>query len=222
MADQRRRRSGLIYDRAMTESQQRFHSMLEQYSLGTDALARQPLEARLWKEYGLQRVVLAVDMSGFSRLSHKHGLVHFMSMVLKMRHLSRPIIEAHGGTLVRFEADNAFAMFEDSLAAIRSAIALNQSFDRENVATADELDIHIACGIDRGEILVVERYLEFWGNAVIRASKLGEDLAAPGEILITREVADSLPAGADFTLRPVNVAISGVEIDGYAVEFPKG
>ena len=144
-----------------------------------------------------------------------------MAMVLRMRQLSRPIIEAHGGTLVRFEADNAFAMFEDGVAAIHSAIELNHAFDRENVATVEELDIHIACGIDQGEILVVERYLEFWGNAVIRASKLGEDLAAPSEILITREVANSLPTSRDFGLKPVHLTIAGVEIDGYGVEYSK-
>lgn len=219
MANERRQRPGTIYERALTESQQRFHTTLQSYSLGPDAAAREPLEAALWKEYGVKRVVLAVDMSGFSRLTQKHGIVHYLAMVLKMRQTVKPIIEKHGGALVRFEADNAFAMFEDSLDAIRSAIALNHAFDLENVATSEELDIHIACGIDQGEILVVERYLEFWGNAVNRASKLGEDLAAAGEILISREVADSLPPERDFMLKPVRVTISGMEIDGYAVEF---
>jgi adenylate cyclase len=221
-AKERRQRPGTLYERTMTESQKRFHTMLQRYSLGADAAAREPLETALWKEYGTQRVVLAVDMSGFSRLTLKHGIIHYLAMVLKMRETAKPIIEEHGGALVRFEADNAFAMFENSLEAIRSAIALNHAFDRENVATAEELDIHIACGIDRGEILVVERYLEFWGNAVNRASKLGEDLAAAGQILITREVADSLPPERDFTLKPVRVSISGIEIEGYAVEYSRG
>ena len=82
-------------------------------------------------------------------------------------------------------------------------------------------DIHIACGIDQGEILVVESYLEFWGNAVNRASKLGEDLAAPGEIPMTREVADALPPARDFNVKPVRVAISGIEIDSYTVEYSR-
>jgi class 3 adenylate cyclase len=219
MANERRRKRGTVHERAPTASQQRFQSMLQRYALGADAPAREPLEAAIWKEYGARRVVLAVDMSGFSRLTQKHGIVHYLAMVLKMRETAKPIIEAHGGALVRFEADNAFAMFEDGLEAIRAAVALNHAFDRENVATADELDIHIACGIDYGEILVVERYLEFWGNAVNRASKLGEDLAAPGEILITREVTDSLPAGHDFALKPVRVTISGIEIEGHAVQY---
>ena len=66
---------------------------------------------------------------------------------------------------------------------------------------------------------VVERYLEFWGNAVNRASKLGEDLAEPGQILITREVVEALPAEREFALKPVRLAISGIEIEGCAVEY---
>ena len=219
MAQKRRRKSGNAHERAATKAQQQFHSMLERYSLGSDPAARDPLEKAIWEAYGLRRVVLAVDMSGFSRLTQKHGIVHYLAMVLRMRQTARPIIEEHGGALVRFEADNAFAMFEDSLEAIRAATALNYAFDRENIATADELDIHIACGIDQGEILVVESYLEFWGNAVNVASKLGEDLAAPGEILITRAVADSLPSGQEFTLKPVRLTVSGIEVESFSVEY---
>ena len=219
MAKERRRKSGNVHERGATKAQQQFQSMLERYSLGSDPAARDPLEKAIWEAYGARRVVLAVDMSGFSRLTQKHGIVHYLAMVLRMRQTARPIIEEHGGALVRFEADNAFAMFEDSLKAIHAAMALNYAFDRENIATADELDIHIACGIDQGEILVVESYLEFWGNAVNRASKLGEDLAAPGEILITRAVGDSLPPGQDFTLKPVRLTVSGIEVEGCSVEY---
>ena len=219
MEAERRRRSGTVHERAPTKAQQQFHSMLERYSLGSDPASRDPLEKAIWEAYGVRRVVLAVDMSGFSRLAQKHGIVHYLAMVLRMRQTAKPIIEEHGGALVRFEADNAFAMFEDSLEAIRAAIALNHAFDRENIATVDELDIHIACGIDQGEILVVESYLEFWGNAVNVASKLGEDLAAPGEILITRAIADSLPSGQAFTLKPVRLTVSGIGVESFSVEY---
>ena len=219
MEKERRQKSGNVHERRATKAQQQFQSMLERYSLGADPAARDPLEKAIWEAYGVRRVVLAVDMSGFSRLTQKHGIVHYLAMVLRMRQTARPIIEEHGGALVRFEADNAFAMFEDSLEAIRAAMALNYAFDRENIATADELDIHIACGIDQGEILVVESYLEFWGNAVNVASKLGEDLAAPGEILITRAVADSLPSGQDFTLKPLRLTVSGIEVESFSVEY---
>ena len=219
MGNERRRKSRSAHERAETKAQQQFHSMLERYPLGPDPGARDPLEKAIWETYGLRRVVLAVDMSGFSRLTQKHGIVHYLAMVLRMRQTARPIIEEHGGALVRFEADNAFAMFEDSLEAIRAAMALNYAFDQENIATADELDIHIACGIDQGEILVVESYLEFWGNAVNVASKLGEDLAAPGEILITRAVADSLPTGQELTLKPVRLAVSGIEVESFSFEY---
>jgi class 3 adenylate cyclase len=142
-------------------------------------------------------------------------------MVRRMQLTAEPVIETHGGTVVRFEADNCFAMFDDSLSAVRCGIGLNLAFDAANIITPIELDIHVSVGIDKGKVLVVDRYLEFFGNPVNCASKLGEDGAQPGEILITKEVADGLPAGAQIDLKPLKMALSGIEIEGYSVQYRK-
>ena len=111
-----------------------------------------------------------------------------------MQLTAEPVIESHGGTVVKFEADNCFAMFDDSLSAVRCGIGLNLAFDAANIVTPVELDIHVSVGIDRGRVLVVDHYLEFFGNAVNCASKLGEDGARPGEVLITKARRRELPA----------------------------
>lgn len=198
---------------------ERFHDLLYRYSSQPDAAARGELEATLWTEFGQEKVVLVLDMSGFSRISQRHGIVHYLSMVRRMQLTAEPVIESHGGIVVKFEADNCFAMFDDALSAVRCGIGLNIAFDAANIVTPVELDIHVSVGIDSGRVLVVDRYLEFFGNPVNCASKLGEDGAHPGEILITRDVADSLPAGAGIKLRALNLSLSGIEIQGYSVEY---
>ena len=200
----------------MTELSDRFQDLLLRYSQEPDSARREVLEAGLWKEFGADRAVLVLDMSGFSELSIRHGIVHYLSMVRRMQLTAEPIVSRYSGTLVKFEADNCFAMFPDVAGAVQAAIELNDAFRSANEATPDELDIRIACGIDFGPILVVPGE-DFFGNAVNCACKLGEDLAASGEILVTRDAMAMLPKN-----RPVNGShrqfeVSGILIDAYAV-----
>ena len=208
-------------ERLINPYKERFHDLLYQFSAEPDPSRRQVLEDALWREFGSERVVLVVDMSGFSKLSQRYGIVHYLSMVRRMQLTADPIVASHNGVVVKFEADNCFAMFGDSLDAVRCGIALNLAFDAANLVTPDELDIHISIGIDRGKVLVVDNYLEFFGNAVNCASKLGEDGARPGEVLVTEAVAEDLPAHGKIELRPLRIALSGIEIDGYAVQYRK-
>ena len=197
----------------------RFHELLQRYSSEPNPAARDGLEETIWQEFGVEKVVLVLDMSGFSRITQRHGIVHYLSMVRRMQLTAEPVIESHGGTVVKFEADNCFAMFDDSLSAVRCGIGLNLAFDAANIVTPVELDIHVSVGIDRGRVLVVDHYLEFFGNAVNCASKLGEDGARPGEVLITKDVAESLPSDGHIKLEPLRITLSGIEIEAYSVQY---
>ena len=50
-----------------------------------------------------------------------------------------------------------------------------------------------------------------------RASKLGEDIAAAGEILIAKEALDLIPQEAKIKSRELSVSISGLNITAYSV-----
>lgn len=120
--------------------------------------------------------------------------------------------------MIKYEADNCFAVFPDPLSAVNAAIAMQHAFSAANLLTSDDLDIHIACGIDYGKILVIGRE-DCFGDPVNRASKMGEDLAAAGEILITREAMQMIPVEAGIRAREINVSISGITISAYAIEY---
>ena len=193
-----------------------FQKLLLEFSQENDDAKRKVLETTIWENFGQFKTVLIVDMSGFSLLTQKHGVVHYLSMVRRMQVTSKPIVENYGGTVIKFEADNCFAIFDEPLAGVRAGISLNMAFDAANILTPEDLDIRISCGIDHGKILIIDDN-DFFGNAVNRASKLGEDTANPGEILITKDAMDLISSEANINHKPLKINISGIDIEASSI-----
>lgn len=189
---------------------------LLEFSRTADIDERRQIEAEVWRQFGAERTVLVLDMSGFSLLTRKHGVVHYLSMVRRMHETVRPIVNANGGSVVKFEADNAFAVFPAPQAGIEAAIAINRAAVDENVEYTSEFKIQLSIGIDHGRILLVEGE-DFFGDAVNSASKLGEDLAKPGEVLVSRHAMDKLPAAAGIRGHPVRFLISGIDLEAVSI-----
>lgn len=197
---------------------ERFHELLLQHSREPDMVTRLGIEQQLWREFGAERAVLVLDMTGFSELCERHGIVHYLSMVRRMQATAEPIIGKYDGALVKFEADNCYATFPTVDGALRAALELNAAFHTANEATPDELDIRVSCGIDFGQILVLHGR-DFYGHAVNRACKLGEDVAAAGEILITSEAAAKLDQPHNGATR-VQLGVSGIRIEAWSIKVP--
>lgn len=191
---------------------------LLEYSHAADDETRGQIEAEIWRQYGAERTVLVLDMSGFSLLTRRHGVVHYLSMVRRMHETVRPIVHDLGGSVVKFEADNAFTVFPGPDAGIQAAIAINAATQAENVGYAAEFGIQLTSGIDHGRILLIEGQ-DFFGDAVNIASKLGEELAEPGEILVSKTAIDLLPTPAKFSGRLVEFSVSGIHLDALSIEY---
>ena len=196
----------------------KFQELLLRFSQETNVESQKAIEAELWQEYGTERVVFVLDMSGFSLLTRKYGIIHYLSMVRRMQLTAEPIIKTYGGSMLKFEADNCFAVFPDTLSAVHAAISLQLAFDASNLLTSDDFDVHIACGIDQGKILIVGDE-DCFGDAVNRACKLGEDIAAAGEILVTQDAINTITSELDFKLREMNISVSGITIPAYAIGY---
>ena len=124
----------------------RFQELLLLYGQENEPDKREKIEATLWQEFGKVKAVFVMDMSGFSLLAYRHGIVHYLSIVRRMQLTTQPIVEKYRGQVVKFEADNCFAMFDDPLSAVHAAIALNTAFFAMNVLTEDEFDIRVSIG----------------------------------------------------------------------------
>lgn len=199
----------------MTEQ---FQQQLLRYSETEVVHERRQIEESLWEEYGAEYAVFVLDMSGFSLLTRKYGIVHYLSMVRRMQLTTAPIVKSYNGSMIKYEADNCFAVFPDSLSAVHAAIAMQHAFTASNMLTPDDFDIHIACGIDYGRLLIVG-HEDCFGDPVNRASKMGEDLAAAGEVLVTKEAMERIPASANIQAKEIVVSISGITIPAFVIDY---
>lgn len=201
-----------------TDPSKIFQDLLLKFSQAEALDVRKGIEEELWQEFGEERAVFVLDMSGFSLLTRKYGIVHYLSMVKRMQLTTEPIIESFGGSVIKYEADNCFALFPTPLSAINAAVAMQHAFQASNMLTSDDLDIYISCGIDYGRILVVDNK-DCFGDAVNRASKLGEDVASAGEVLATKEAMGMVPSETEIKAREMAISISGINIQAYAIEY---
>jgi class 3 adenylate cyclase len=139
-------------------------------------------------------------------------------MVKRMQITTQPIIEKCGGQVVKFEADNCFAMFDEVAGAARAAIDLNTAFGAMNQFTDDEFDIRVSIGIDYGDVLLIGGP-DYFGHTVNRASKLGEDVAGPGEIIVTEEAFNQIPKTHGISGKPITFTISGIELKAVTLTY---
>lgn len=188
-----------------------FEKLLIAYANALTAEERKSIDQALWQKFGHKKAVLVMDMSGFSLLTQKFGIVHYLSMVKRMQITTKPIIESFGGQVVKFEADNCYAAFDHIEDSIQAAVALNRAFDAINLHTDETFDIRVSIGIDYGDVLLIGGP-DYFGDVVNRACKLGEDIAGPGEIYIHRAAFEQASAEAGFQGKALELSISGIHL----------
>ncbi len=171
------------------------------------------IDRRITRTFAHERAVLVLDMCGFSRLTIRHGIVHFLAMIRRLHRAMGPVVHQAGGQIVKTEADNVFAVFADVPRAVAAAIALGDELLRQNQVLPEDWDLHLGIGIGHGDVLMVGDQ-DFYGSEVNIASKLGEDVAAPGEILLTPAAAARVPK---LRLRRRRQRLSGLDVTYFAL-----
>jgi class 3 adenylate cyclase len=193
------------------------HANLERL-LG-EMLARPEAEDELAREidaqFGETRAVLVLDMSGFSRTTQRRGIVAFLLMIHEMRRIAEPVIEANGGIVVKAEADNLYCLLESVEGAVAAAREVIERLDAANLLLPDERRLYASIGIGWGRVLNVDER-DMYGDEVNLASKLGEDVAERGEILLT-DAARKQAAAAAIDTRERTISISGLSLCYHAL-----
>lgn len=134
--------------------------------------------------------VLMADSSGFTRIAHKHGILQFLATMTQAYDRVIPILTSRGGTCISHNADNILGVFDEPEMAVAAAIAMHRHLRRHNRSLPEKEQFNICIGINYGAVLRLSDNI--YGDAVNIAAKLGEDLAAKDEILITRPAHDRL------------------------------
>jgi class 3 adenylate cyclase len=152
------------------------------------------IDRQIHEAFAETHAVMVLDMCGFSRLTARYGIIHFLSMIHRLHGIVLPIVRAHGGTVVKTEADNVFAVFPDVPPAVATAIEIQQRLDAANVFLPEDWDLHASLGIGYGELLMIGDD-DMYGNEMNIASKLGEDIAGRGEVFLSEAAHARAPEG---------------------------
>ena len=187
-----------------------------------DALLNQMIEhperhpdiaAEIEAVFGQERATLIIDMSGFTRTTRTHGIVSFLLMIHQMHRMCCPSIDAHGGKLVKTEADNLFCLFDSVEAALAAAQDVVHRLTMVNYVLPEDRHLYASIGIGYGRILNIEDR-DLFGDEVNLSCKLGEDIAARNAILLTEQAYAQVHESGSSLIRQ-EVSVSGLTLVYY-------
>ena len=188
-----------------------FDGLIAAFSELRDAGEMELARQRIWERFGAEGAVFISDMASFSSTSRKIGVCHFLKLIHRARQIIAPLIAKHNGLLLKCDADNCYAFFENTDDAIRASFDINAELFRHNDDFGLAEQIRLSVGIDFGPVLLVGD-TEFFGDPVNTASKLGEDLAIKAETLVTRRAMEHSEMTVPETADRMVARISDIEI----------
>jgi class 3 adenylate cyclase len=178
----------------------------------------QEIDAKIRETFAETRAIMVLDMSGFSRLTIRYGIIHFLAMIHRMNAIACPVIEEYQGKVVKLDADDVFAVFPDVAMAVDASVDILKRLEAVNTGLPDEMDLYASIGIGYGEVLNMG-WQDMFGEQMNLASKLGEDLAQRGEILLT-EAAYKQVQSESREFEEIEMSISGLSLTVYKPKYP--
>jgi class 3 adenylate cyclase len=126
------------------------------------------------------------------------------------------VIERYDGIMVKSEADSQLILFKRAEVAMRCALEMMATCSLINRRRREEEMILLCVGIGFGQILRVGDR-DVFGQQVNAASKLGEDTAKAGQILVT-DAFKTAEAGAVIrSYEPLAVEVAGSAVNWSAL-----
>ena len=182
-----------------------------------DAMIEHPekhleIAAEVEARFGQDQATLILDMTGFTRTTRTHGIVSFLLMIHQMHRMTCPSIKAHGGNLIKTEADNLFCLFDTVQAALAASLDIIHRLEMVNFVLPEDRHLYASIGIGYGRILNIENR-DLFGDEVNLSCKLSEDIAARNAILLTERAYAQLPPRSDMVQQ--EVSLSGLPLVYY-------
>jgi class 3 adenylate cyclase len=154
------------------------------------AADRDSIDRHIWDLVGEEWCIMATDLAGFSRDVAQFGIIHFLQTIHEAERILVPVIESHDGILMKVEGDSLLVIFRNVGKAIGAAIEMQRATHAYNQRRTPEEQILLCIGLGFGKVLRIGD-ADVFGAEVNAASKLGEDMAAAHEILVTGAVRDA-------------------------------
>ncbi len=172
---------------------------------GADVAA---IDRQIWELFGEEWAIVFTDLAGFSRGAERFGIIHFLQVIRESKKLMFPIVSDHGGVLVKSDGDSCMFLFRSPDRALHAAVAMQRACASDNERRVEEDQILLCAGVGFGRILRIGEQ-DVWGEEVNAASKLGEDVARPYDILVTDSVQRACAGIADIRFEPIALEAAG-------------
>ncbi|HTA65199.1 MAG TPA: adenylate/guanylate cyclase domain-containing protein [Xanthomonadaceae bacterium] len=167
------------------------------------------ITAQIKEQFEQEQAPLIIDMCGFTRTTHQHGIVAFLLMIHEMHRVCCPAIRENGGKLIKTEADNLFCLFDSVQAALAASLVIIERLETVNLLLPEDRHLYASIGIGWGRVLNIENH-DLFGDEINLACKLSEDIATQNMVLLTERAHEQLPARSDMTQR--GLSISGISL----------
>ena len=188
-----------------------FDRLIATFSAAAETVEQEDIRLSIWARFGTSGATFISDMANFSSTSRNRGVCHFLKLIHRTRETVAPIIADNKGILLKCDADNCYAFFEDPGDALKASFDVNAALFNMNQSRDLADHVYLSVGIDYGRLLLVGDE-DYYGDPVNTASKLGEDLAGKSETLITERAL----AQTDYAVHPnaehMVARISDIEI----------
>jgi adenylate cyclase len=151
--------------------------------------AQAAIDERIKKAFEKPLAVMITDMSGFTELTKKRGILGFLVEIRRLQRMAEPVITKHGGLWIKADADDLFVVHTQAASMFALAKGLQEAVAASNKATGDTMGLGI--GLGYGPTLQIGDE-DIWGDSVNTSSKLGEDTAKATEILVSEAFYEQL------------------------------
>lgn len=171
---------------------------------------KERIDRRIWDLFGERWAIMFTDLSGFSRHVAEFGIVHFLQVIYESQRLLVPVIEEHDGILLKTEGDSMLVMFRNPAKSLACAVAMQGVLERYNRRRPASEKVLLCVGLGHGDVLRIGDH-DVFGAEVNAASKLGEDEAGAGDILVTTALHDAVREVDGVHLEPIDFVPPGAE-----------
>jgi adenylate cyclase len=168
---------------------------------------RPAMDTRSFPTLFRKRAIVFTDTADFTIRAAQDGILHFLMVFERVAEEAATVVRKTGGDLVKAEGDSLLIRYDDVDRACRGVAELESALARLNRGRPQNEQLHFSYGIGYGDVLDLDE--DMFGLEVNLASKLGEDLAEPGEALLTPSAAAAVSAATLKRLVPHTVATVG-------------
>jgi adenylate cyclase len=165
------------------------------------------VDRRIWERFGQRHAIMFTDLAGFSRQVERFGILHFLHVIHEQRKLLFPILAKRGGVVLKEEGDSLLVVFDGIAAAFDCAVEMQHASVQHNTTLPPEEHVLLCIGLGFGDVLRIGDE-DLWGREVNVASKLGEDAARAGEILLSGAARAELGAVAGVELEAIEQGLT--------------